>query len=64
MAWDANKYAGYKVTKLEPNGPVEDQELEKWLFGKGQAKVPGRHRRKALEARSGHWREWSQSKDC
>ena len=62
MAWDASKYAGYKVTKLKPNGPEEVQELEKWLYGKDQEKVTGRHRRPVSEVRTGHWREWSREK--
>ena len=61
MAWDPNKYAGYKVTKLKPNGPAEGQEVEKWLYGKDQMKQPGRHRRNVTEThkvRTERWREW------
>ena len=64
MAWDPTKYANYKVTKLKPNGPGEGQELEKWLYGKDQAKVPGRHRRRYAEGHAGHWRDWRGEKDC
>ena len=58
MSWDSSKYAGYKVTKLKPNGPAEGQELDQWLYGKEQMKQPGRHRRSALEVRTERWREW------
>ena len=60
MSWDPSKYAGYKVTKLKPNGPAEDQELEKWLYGKDQMKQVGRHRRGVVEAKNA----WKGKKDC
>ena len=62
MSWDASKYAGYKVTKLKPNGPVEGQEVDAWLFGKDQQKEPGRHRTSYTDAhkvRTERWREWN-----